>query len=83
MRRVTGAVEYKPNCLSLIFLLFQVLQDLKKLVSSIGQTISVVNKGRHVTLKYFILLRKIIKEHRLFTEVLKKHKFNLDWYEIR
>ena len=55
----------------------------QNMLSSIGQTISVVNKGRHVTLKYFILLRKIIKEHRLFTEVLKKHKFNLDWYEIR
>ena len=32
----------------------------------IGWTIGVVNKGRHVTLKYFSILKKINKEHRLF-----------------
>ena len=33
---------------------------------NIDYTIGVVNKGRNVTLKYFIVLIRINKEHRLF-----------------
>ena len=34
--------------------------------ASIGKTIGVVNKGRHVTLKYFNTLIKIHKENNYF-----------------
>ena len=42
-----------------------------------------INKGRHVTLKYFNILIKIDKEHRNFFGSWTKHKFDLSCCEIR
>ena len=46
--------------------LFKKCPSTISLVMFVGITIGVVNKGRHVTLKYFSILIKINKEHRLF-----------------
>ena len=40
----------------------------------------VVNKGRHVTLNYIVLMIKIKKPDGYFVGDLNKHKFNLYFY---
>ena len=48
---------------------------------NIGWTFGVVNKGRYVTLNYFLLMIKIKKQDSYFIGDRNKHKLNWDCYQ--